>query len=510
MLRFTLRRVGISLLVMLGASALLFWLVTLSGDPLADLRESNAENRATLMNARIETMDLDVPWWTRYGSWLLGVGRCFALSCDLGTTRNGVDVVQLMGNAAVTTLRLVVLSTLLAIVVGVAVGILTAIRQYSGFDYAVTLLAFLFFSLPVFWAAVLLKEYGAIRFNNWIADPDISPLTIVLVGLGGGLLLQAIVGGTLRRRLLTGGGGALYVVTTLAVFSANGWFREPPAGVVPATGLLLVGGVACAVLMTALVSGLANKRVLAASLTTAVVGVVATLVLRDVIDDPSHPIVLLGLGALWAGVALVIGRLMGGYSRKQAMLVSFVTATVFAVLVGASKVVEYWGSYLALQARPISTIGASTPGFVGTFWEDAIDKGTQLLLPTILLTLISVASYSRYTRSSMLDVLEQDYVRTARSKGLSERTVITRHAFRNALIPITTIVAFDFAGLIGGAVITEQVFGWKGMGELFKTGLTQVDPVPVMAFFLVTGSAAILMNLLADIAYGFLDPRIRR
>jgi peptide/nickel transport system permease protein len=110
----------------------------------------------------------------------------------------------------------------------------------------------------------------------------------------------------------------------------------------------------------------------------------------------------------------------------------------------------------------------------------------------------------------MLDVLNQDYIRTARSKGVSERKVITRHAFRNSLIPLATIVAFDFAGLIGGAVITETVFGWQGMGALFKLGLDTVDPAPVMAFFLVTGTAAVLMNLIADIAYAFLDPRIAR
>ena len=109
----------------------------------------------------------------------------------------------------------------------------------------------------------------------------------------------------------------------------------------------------------------------------------------------------------------------------------------------------------------------------------------------------------------MLEVSRQDYIRTARAKGLGERQVILKHAFRNSLIPITTIMAFDFAGLIGGAVITERVFGWKGMGELFATGLNQVDPAPVMAFFLITGTAAVLMNLLADILYAVLDPRIR-
>jgi len=180
------------------------------------------------------------------------------------------------------------------------------------------------------------------------------------------------------------------------------------------------------------------------------------------------------------------------------------------ILTVADYAVSNWSSLLRLKPRPISTIGSETPNLVGTFWDGFLDKGTQLILPTIVLTLISVASYTRYTRSSMLEVMNQDYVRTARSKGLSERVVIVKHAFRNALIPITTIVAFDFAGLIGGAVITEQVFGWKGMGELFQTGLKQVDPAPVMAFFLVTGTAAIVMNLLADLAYSALDPRIRR
>ena len=123
---------------------------------------------------------------------------------------------------------------------------------------------------------------------------------------------------------------------------------------------------------------------------------------------------------------------------------------------------------------------------------------------------MSIASYTRYTRSSMLEVLGQDYIRTARAKGLPEHTVITRHAFRNAMLPLLTIIAFDFAGLIGGAVITETVFGWKGMGELFRTGLAQVDPAPVMAFFLVTGGAAVLMNMVADIMYAYVDPRIRR
>ncbi len=109
----------------------------------------------------------------------------------------------------------------------------------------------------------------------------------------------------------------------------------------------------------------------------------------------------------------------------------------------------------------------------------------------------------------MLEVMGQDYIRTARSKGLTERTVVMRHAFRNAMVPMATVVAFDISGLVGGAVLTETVFGWKSMGALFQNGLTQKDPYPIMAFFVVSALIAVLANLLADLAYAALDPRIR-
>ena len=109
----------------------------------------------------------------------------------------------------------------------------------------------------------------------------------------------------------------------------------------------------------------------------------------------------------------------------------------------------------------------------------------------------------------MLEVLNQDYVRTARAKGLTERTVVIRHAFRNAMIPLATLAAIDFGAIISGAVITEAVFAWHGMGRLFIEGLLMVDPNPVMGFFVVTAVAIVVFNMLADIAYAYLDPRIR-
>jgi peptide/nickel transport system permease protein len=109
----------------------------------------------------------------------------------------------------------------------------------------------------------------------------------------------------------------------------------------------------------------------------------------------------------------------------------------------------------------------------------------------------------------MLEVMNQDYIRTARAKGLTERTVVMRHGFRNALIPVTTLMAFDFGAVIGGAVITESGVRLAGHGLHVHHGLREVDPNPVMAFFVVVGGSIVVFNMLADIAYAYLDPRIR-
>lgn len=505
MTKFILRRLGQSLLVLLGGSLLLYVLVINSGDPLVDLRESNAKNREYLIQQRTSYMGLDQPWYSRYWDWLRGVAQCARLACDLGTSRTGTDVSSMLANAVASTLRLVILATVLAIIIGVLVGIMTAIRQYSGFDYSVTFLAFLFFSLPVFWVAVLLKEYGAIRFNDWIVEPTFSLLQIVIVALVLAVILQGILGGSRKRRLYTSGATFVFVVAAMSYFSAVEWFRRPALGI----GVVALVTIGFTVGLTMLIVGLSNRRVLYAGLTTTGVGIVAYFATLSILKEPSWGLIFV-LGIVAAAVGVAVGWLWGGESRRLAIAVSLSTALFMGGMTIADHAIANWSGLLKLKSRPISTIGSETPNFAGDFWESFLDKGTQLILPTIVLTLISVASYTRYTRSSMLEVLNQDYVRTARSKGLSERVVIVKHAFRNALIPITTIVAFDFAGLIGGAVITEQVFGWKGMGAMFQQGLHNVDPAPVMAFFLVTGTAAIVMNLLADLAYAALDPRIRR
>lgn len=504
MLKFILKRLGSALGVLLAASLLLYVLVINSGDPLADLRESNADNREYLMEQRIGYMELDQPWYARYWGWLSGASKCLIGQCDLGRNINGIEVSGLLANAASSTLRLVLLATVIAAILGIAIGVLTAVRQYSGLDYLVTFLTFLFFSLPVFWAAVLLKNYMAIEFNDWLVAPDISLSTSIFIGIVAGAIMQMLLAGSLKRRALTFVITAAFVPLVLQYSLWLNFYRYPQMG--PAVIVVLTALVALSA--TAMSVGLKERRVLIPALITVALVLGIFYASFNLMLNPNMWVLIFG-AILAVGIPALIGKLMGGRLSKLAMGVSALVGFVGASLTVIDHLFRAWPGFLQIKSRPISTIGSSTPNLQGGFWDHFLDNSTQLLLPTILLAIISLASYSRYTRSSMLEVQQQDYIRTARSKGLAERTVIFRHAFRNALIPIATIAAFDFAGLIGGAVITETVFGWKGMGEMFTTGLGHVDPNPVMAFFLVTGSAAILFNLLADIVYALLDPRIR-
>jgi peptide/nickel transport system permease protein len=184
------------------------------------------------------------------------------------------------------------------------------------------------------------------------------------------------------------------------------------------------------------------------------------------------------------------------------------------IIMVIDEALQYWEQYVGLipiQNGFISTIGAVTPSVKrqDNMWLNLLDSYAHLILPTAALMIISVAGYTRYSRASLLEVMNQDYVRTARAKGLNERTVVVRHAMRNALLPIATIIPVDITGLIGGAVITEQVFAWNGMGSLFVRGLNAVDVNLVMGYVMVVGLMAVIGNVIADLLYSALDPRIR-
>jgi peptide/nickel transport system permease protein len=157
------------------------------------------------------------------------------------------------------------------------------------------------------------------------------------------------------------------------------------------------------------------------------------------------------------------------------------------------------------------TVGQNTPGTTGT-WSIITDAAAHTVLPVLTLVLVTYAAWSRYQRASLLDVLNTDYVRLARAKGLSPRRVLFVHALRNALIPVTTVVAIDFGALIGGVIVTEIVFGWVGMGQFFigaLTGPVSPDVNTVQAWLMITATAVVVFNLIADLLYALLDPRIR-
>jgi peptide/nickel transport system permease protein len=321
---FILRRLAISVPLVIVSSFVVFMLVAAAGDPLAELRGNPNTPRSTI-EARRRQLHLDKPVLVRYEMWARG-----AVHGDFGRSFvTGEDVGSMLWRAMLVTMRLLAGAVLLAVLFGVLIGVVAALRQYSKFDYLATFFAFVFFSMPVFWLAAVLKDVG-IRINQ------------------------------------------------------------------------------------------------------------------------------------------------------------------------------------ALGHSLFFTVGEQTPGLAGGFWSVWGDRIGHLVLPALSLILIQVASWSRYQRASMLEVLNADYVRTAKAKGLSPWRVIVRHALRNALIPIVTLVAIDFGLLLSGAVITETVFAWSGMGRLLLDALRRQDINVVQAWLLVSATMVVLFNLLADVLYGYLDPRIRR
>ncbi|MEP6479579.1 MAG: ABC transporter permease [Rhodoglobus sp.] len=507
MATFVIRRLIASIFILLAATYLMYLLVASSGDPLADLRDSTSPQKAQLMEQRTRLLHLDVPPFLRYFIWIGGVGRCFVGACDLGVTVQNQPVTVLLQQAISSTLELVTLSQIIAIILGLIIGITTALRQYSGYDYGVTFMAFLFFSLPIFWVAVLLKQYVAIGFNDFLQAPSIASWVIPIVAVIAGLIWMSILPGKLKSKLITFGIAAVATAALLVYMQLSNWFSYPHIGIV---GIVLTAaGLAFGV--TAISTGLKNRRALRASLIVAALGVVAYVpFLYYTVGLPIWG--WLGLAVLTVAVSWGIGWFLGGTDRPPVARTAAIVGFLMGAVISLDRFMQVWDDYSSsgrIKGRPIATIGSQTPGLEGSLWVHGVDVFTHLLLPTLALILISFATYTRYSRASLLEVMNQDYIRTARSKGLTERTVVVRHAFRNALIPIATIIAFDIGGIIGGAVITERVFGWTGMGALFQNGLDHVDPNPVMAFFLVTGTLAILFNLIADLVYAGLDPRIR-
>lgn len=397
MFQFIVRRVLVTLPLLFAASILTFVLVTNIGTP--QLIE-NAIAKPNPNPAQIASLKrqfgIDKAPIPRYVDWVTKF-----VQGDWGKNQNGREIRSLIWERMQVTLRLLIAATILSVLLGVLVGIIGAVRQYTAFDYSMTFFAFLFFSIPTAVLAGFLKEYGAIKVNPWLRRPSMSTGVMVI------LLLFGLFCGWMVMR------------------NRYKFERERPLSKV------LLGAAA-------------------------------------------------GLGI--AAAAVIVFKLG-------------------------------WDGNVYRKRNPknlIPTVGQTTPGLKNvTFWERVQDYFWHMLLPSMSLIVVGFAGYSRYMRASMLDVMSSDYVRTARAKGISEKRVTVRHGVRNALIPIVTIVALDFGGLIGGAIVTETIYGWAGMGKLFSEGLTQKDPRTLLAFVMITAISLIVFNLIADVIYARLDPRIR-
>jgi peptide/nickel transport system permease protein len=324
MLAFAVRRIAVSIPILLISSFIVFVLASLSGNPLSPLLNRNPPPPPETIALEAERLRLDHPLLERYWLWLTGL-----FSGDFGpSVQSNLDIGAEVAGRLVITLRLVALAMLVALVLAVVVGVVSAVKQYSKLDYSATFLGFLFLAMPAFWLAILLKQWG-VEFNN------------------------------------------------------------------------------------------------------------------------------------------------------------------------------------AVDKQVIYTIGATSVPPPEGFWPQVADVAGHMVLPTISLALISYAAWSRYQRASMLEVMNSDYVRLARAKGLSRRRVMVKHALRNALIPLVTVTALDLAAIINGAVLTEAVFQWRGMGDLLLNAIHTDDVYVTMAWLLVSAAIVILFNLFADLLYAVLDPRIR-
>lgn len=509
MAAFILRRLGVLGVILFGSSFILYNLAAISADPLEQLKFSTDPNRDFLIASLTRELQLDVPPPARYFLWLKGVFGIFLGQPDFGMGRDGAPVIDSLALAIPVTIRLVLAATIFAIILGIAIGVITALRQYSRFDYSMTFVAFLLFSLPVFWVAVLLKEYMAIQFNNFLQSPTIPITWIIGISVLSAIFWGSILGGDRRKFWISFAASAAIVSILLSIISISEWFANPQLGPVVIT--LLAIGIAFGI--TQISVGLSNRAALKASLTSAAVVSLSYFPVNWLFDKYPNSLTVFLLASINIAVAVFVALGFSKIDRSPIVRTTVLTAFVSSGLLFVDKLMQTWKPYMetdAINYRPVPTVGQRSD-LLGSenWWISNLDIATHLFLPTLALTLISFAGYIRFSRGTLLEVLNQDYIRTARAKGLNERTVVMRHAFRNTMIPLTTIMVVDFAGVIGGALITESVFGWSGMGTLFRQGLLGYDLNLLMGVFFVTATLSVLANLIADLLYSALDPRIR-
>jgi peptide/nickel transport system permease protein len=223
---------------------------------------------------------------------------------------------------------------------------------------------------------------------------------------------------------------------------------------------------------------------------------------------------LLVIGSL---LGTVIGVVVGAWGaiRQYRFSDRVITALSLLILSTPVFVIANLAILGALQVNSILGVqlfqytGETSPDGLGGVWNQFVDRLQHLVLPTFTLAMAAIAGFSRYQRNAMLDVLGQDFIRTARAKGLTRRRALFKHGLRTALIPMATLFAYGVSALVTGAVFTEKIFGWHGMGEWVVQGIATQDTNIIAAITVFSGAVVLLAGLLSDVIYAALDPRVR-
>lgn len=230
----------------------------------------------------------------------------------------------------------------------------------------------------------------------------------------------------------------------------------------------------------------------------------------EMIGERLWPTVLLSITALT--FAVVLGVIVGTFAARRPESAFSSGTTVFALIGFAMP--AFWTGYLLLIVfsknlgwLPIS--GMEDLRFQGGWIAKQWDVAKHLILPAFALGMIYIAAYSRLSRASMLEVLESDYVRTARAKGLGERSVLFKHALRNGIIPIVTVLGLQFGSILSGAILVETVFAWPGVGKLAFEAVVERDTNVLLGVLFLVSLTVIVANLVTDVIYRLIDPRIR-
>ena len=230
----------------------------------------------------------------------------------------------------------------------------------------------------------------------------------------------------------------------------------------------------------------------------------------DVIKDHFPPTLeLFGCALVLALiVAIVLGTLSASRQGK-ATDYALTTVTYFGISMPIFLLGLLMQEIFSRQLGWLPPSGSGRAGYTFDFLNGLWDHSLHLLMPMLVLAITFTARWSRYMRSSMIEVIKQDYMRTGRAKGVAPLPLLVRHALRNAVIPLITVVAIDFGSIAGGAAITEGVFAWPGMGSLFLQSLDQRDYPVLLAILMLSAVFVIMFNLIADLLYAIMDPRIR-